>query len=154
VSGTGTAGIAPAGLGGRVLDGGQELLDVQGDAVAAVVDGLDDPGRGAWPSSARVRAAVWSLVSRGRRTSSAWRAVSSRSRAAPDWRRSLARSSSSPPEASTSPGKVAARTTPNDRLLPGGGLDQAPVGQGQEVVAAHQDRRLQRAMTGQPCLRK
>ena len=35
-----------AGLGGRVLDGGQELLDVQGDAVAAVVDGLDDPGRG------------------------------------------------------------------------------------------------------------
>ena len=35
---------------------------------------------------------------------------------------------------------------------PGGGLGQAPVGQGQEVVAAHQDRRLQRAMTGQPCL--
>ena len=35
---------------------------------------------------------------------------------------------------------------------PGGGLGQAPVGQGQEVVAAHRDRRLQRAMTGQPCL--
>jgi hypothetical protein len=39
-------------------------------------------------------------------------------------------------------------------VVDGGGLDQAPVGQGQEVVAAHQDRRLQRAMTGQPCLRK